>query len=154
MRIGSRAKERDVKGRVVNPASRPMIRKPFMGNVFRGMVLPLRFIESDGLRIGKTREDVNGISGYAVFRLVISEPFSENRDVAENVFSQRLNGYKLPQLSFIGRKRERRASTAVHVVVVALELEISGEMRDSGTDQLANSPPSLSLWSDSSSSLS
>jgi hypothetical protein len=29
------------------------------------MASPLRFIGSDGLRIGKMREDVNGISGYA-----------------------------------------------------------------------------------------
>lgn len=62
VRMGSRAKERDVKGRGVNPASRAIMRKVFMGDVFRGMVLPLRFIGSGGLRIGKMREDVNGIS--------------------------------------------------------------------------------------------
>jgi hypothetical protein len=35
-----------------------------MENVFMGIALPLRFIESDGLKVREKREDVNGISGF------------------------------------------------------------------------------------------
>ncbi len=62
VRIGSRATEKDVGEKVVNPASRQRMRKPFMENVFMCIALPLLFIGSMGLRIGKIREDVNGIS--------------------------------------------------------------------------------------------
>ena len=41
VRIGSRAKERDMRRKVVNPASRQRMRKPFMENVFMCIALPL-----------------------------------------------------------------------------------------------------------------
>jgi hypothetical protein len=41
VRIGSRAKEKDVRRKVVNPASRQRMRKPFMENVFMNIALPL-----------------------------------------------------------------------------------------------------------------
>ena len=41
VRIGSRAKEKDVRRKVVNPASRQRMRKPFMENVFMCIALPL-----------------------------------------------------------------------------------------------------------------
>jgi hypothetical protein len=58
-----------------------------MENFFRRIVLPLSFIGSGNLKIGKIREDVNGISGYAPSVGNQLSLLQKNRDVAENVFT-------------------------------------------------------------------
>jgi hypothetical protein len=69
--MGSRAKERDAGRRVVNPASRQRMRKPFMEDVFRGIAYTVIYrvrIEDRENRRGCQRK-----KWLRSFHLVISE---------------------------------------------------------------------------------